>query len=411
MRRSKAPPWTSEEFAILEEYYPREGVNGCADLLPERSWQAIQQMAHRLGLKSPYVLIPTNKPKLSGEDLEAAIRLRELGQGFKTIGLQFGVSEISAQNAVLIALCPRRGFTPAERDENGHLLAQGLIRLRSMLQKGRKGVEISLQLGLSAGRIAEERRRYNAELKALGKRPLPPAGNGERYSGARIARDVYKQVDALLLEGHGAPRVSDRTKVSRTHVLRRRTKLIRRLKRKGECLPGCDIDGKRVAYKDSLASVHPIQRDILRRELMKGVPVARAAKIAVVGSAFAYDFRNDLKAELEKQGRALPAIVRLGRVKAEAVDRSLNWLPIGKKNLIVYRRHLVATRGDEVEAKRLTIAELMPKAVPAAPKRPLSFEEKLALVAAGKARVVDKFRPVAPAFVETLGGVASGMLA
>lgn len=410
-RRTKAPAWTSEEIAILIDVYPREGVDGAADALPERSWAAIQQQAHKLGVRSPYVLIPTPKAKLDGEDLEAAILLREAGQSFENIGKRFGVSEIAAQNAVLIALCPRKGFTPAERDSNGHLMPAGIERLREALRQGRKAVDIMLQLGISAGRIAEERRRYNADLKVRGKRPLPPPGNGARYSGAKIARDVYHEVDRLLMAGHGAPRVAEMTGVSKTHVQRRRVKLVKRLARKGECLTGCDGTGKRIAYRDSLSSVHQIQKDILRRELMKGTPVARAAKIAVVGGSYAYQVRDGLKTELEKKGLSLPAIVRLGAVKAEAVDRALNWLPKGKKNLLVYRRHLIAVDGDQLEAKRRTITELMPKPAPApAPKRPLTFEEKLALVASGKARLVANLPLRRPDYAGTLGGIATGAL-
>jgi len=412
VRRSKAPAWTSEEIAILCDVYPREGVNGCADALPERSWSAIQNMAHKLGVRSPYVLIPTPKAKLDGADLEEAIRLRQdEGWSFERIGNRFGVCETAAQNAVVIALCPRLGFTPAQRDENGHLLPEGIERLREMLSRGMKAIDIGLQLGISAARIAEERRRYNGDLKARGKRQLPPPGNGTRYSGAKVPKDVYRQVEQLLMSGYGAPRIADLTGVSKTHVQRRRVKLIRRLRRKGECLPGCDHAGRRIAYKDSLASVHLIQKDILRAELLKGTPVARAAKIAVVGSSFAYQFRDELKAELERKGRELPPIVRLGRVKAEAVDRALDWLPRSKHNLIVYRRHLIEAEGDQIEAKRRTIAELMPKPAPIAPKRPLTFEEKLALVASGKATLVPNIPLRRPDYSYTLGGVATGALA
>ena len=411
-RRAKSPAWTAEEIAILIDIYAREGVNGAADALPERSWSAIQMMAHKLGVRSPYKLVPTPQLKLKDSDVEEAIRLREVeGWSFARIGKHFGIAETSAQNAVLIALCPRKGFMPAERDENGHLLPEGIERLREMLRQGVRGVDISLQLGLSAARIAEERRRYAADLKARGKRTLPPPGNGARYSGARISKDVYKQVDELFMQGLGAPKVAAVALISRTHALRRRAKLIKRLARKGQCLPGCDRQGRRVAYKDSLASVHPIQRDLLRAELMKGTAVSRAAKVAGVGGSFAYHFRDELKAELEKAGRSLPPPVRLGREKAAAVDRALNWLPIGKKNLIIYRRHLIDTAGDQVEAKRRTIAELMPKPAPlSSSKAPLTFEEKLALVREGKVGIVNVTPLRRADYAGTLGGVASGML-
>lgn len=412
-RATRAPSWTSEEIAILIDVYPREGINGAADALPERSWGAIQNMAHKLGVRSALVDVPAPAAKLDGDDLEEAIVLRERdGWSFDAIGKRFGVCEIAAQNAVLIALCPRKGYRPAERDDNGRLLPEGLERLREMLRQGRKAVDISLRLGLSAARIAKERRDYNADLKARGKRPLPPPGGGERYSGAKVPKDVYVQVDALLMAGHGAPRIATMTGVSKTHVQRRRRKLITRLARKGECLPGCDASGKRIAYKDSLASVSDAQKAIVRAELMKGTPVARAAKIAVIGSSFAYALRDELKVELERQGKALPPIKRLGRVKAEAVDRQLDWLPKGKKNLILYRRFLAECGNDPVEAKRRTVAELMPRtiAVPRPPARPMTFEEKLAAIEAGQLRVIANVPLRRPDYAGTLGGVATGAL-
>lgn len=412
-RATRAPSWTSEEIAILIDVYPREGINGAADALPERSWGAIQNMAHKLGVRSALVDVPAPAAKLDGDDLEEAIVLRERdGWSFEAIGKKFGVCETAAQNAVLIALCPRKGFRPAERDENGRLLPEGIDRLREMLRQGRKAVDISLRLGLSAARIAKERRDYNADLKARGKRPLPPPGGGERYSGARVPKDVYAQVDALLMAGHGGPRIAMITGVSKAYVQRRRRKLITRLARKGECLPGCDAAGKRIAYKDSLGSVSDAQKAIVRAELMKGTPVARTAKIAVVSSSFCYQLRDELKAELERAGKSLPPIVRLGRIKAEAVDRQLDWLPKGKKNLLLYRRFLAECGNDPAEAKRRTISELMPRVIAMPkPKRtePLSFEEQLARIERGEVRTITKIPLRRPDYAGTLGGVASGL--
>ncbi len=55
MARAKAPAWTSEEIAILDDMFPREGINGAADALPDRSWRAINVMASKRGLRSPVV--------------------------------------------------------------------------------------------------------------------------------------------------------------------------------------------------------------------------------------------------------------------------------------------------------------------------------------------------------------------
>ena len=408
-RRRKAPSWTSQEVAVLSETYLQGGLEAAADALPDRSWGAITMMASKLGLRSPLFGKP-REATITGAALEEAIRQREeLGWAFARIGEAHGVGETAAQNAVLIALCPRKGFTPAERDPLGRLLPDGVVRLRDMLAQGRKGVEISLELGISVGRVALERRTVNAELRRAGERALPPPGAGARYSGAKIQHDVYQQVDSLLMKGYGAPRVAELTQVSKVQVGRRRNKLVKRLAVDGRCLPGCDVSGRRLHYQDSLASVTAEQRQVLRAELMKGTPVARAAKVAVCGRSFAYAFRDELKADLAAAGRSLPPIKRLGRAAAE-IDEKLAWLKPGKANLILYRRMLKQAAGDLQEAKRLTIAALMPKPVPAPPKRPLTFEEKLAKLARGEARLVQNVPLRRAGYAGTLGGVASGML-
>lgn len=76
MPRAKSPAWTSAEIAILDHAFPREGLNGASDALPDRSWTAINCMASKRGLKSP-VVGKAPEPKLQGERLEEAIRLRE----------------------------------------------------------------------------------------------------------------------------------------------------------------------------------------------------------------------------------------------------------------------------------------------------------------------------------------------
>ncbi|HEV2080568.1 MAG TPA: hypothetical protein VGR19_11820, partial [Allosphingosinicella sp.] len=216
--------------------------------LEARGALAIKQVARKLGLKEPrrhnsliYRLTP--------DQVEEVIRLHDEEKiGFKPIGQRFGVCESTAANAYLAAMCVRRGYRPAQRDENGHLLPDEIERLRAFLRKGTKPRDIQIYMAISAGAISNERRQYNAELKAKGKRPLPPPGGGERYSGAKIPKETTRLVEQLYLEGIATPKVSERTGVSKTHCLRVRAKLIRRLKRKGECLPGCDAAGKRLTY-------------------------------------------------------------------------------------------------------------------------------------------------------------------
>ncbi len=147
---------------------------------------------------------------------------------------------------MLIALCPRKGFIPAQRDQFGRLTPEGMDRLRLALRKGMKAVDIQLRLGVSASCIAEQRRRYRADLKARGMAPMPMVGGGQRYSGVPVSRDERQAVEALLLQGYGSKKIEQRTGISNTSVGRIRNRLIRRLARRGECLPGCDVKGRRI---------------------------------------------------------------------------------------------------------------------------------------------------------------------
>ena len=404
MGRPKAPAWTKSEVAILQDVYPREGLPGACDALPDRSWHAIQVKAHKLALRSP-VIGKAPEPKLQGDRLEEAIRLREEdGWSFARIGAHFGVAESSACNAVLIALCPRKGFTPAERDEHGRMTPAGLDRLRLMLRKGLKAVDIQLRLGLSASTIAEQRRRYAADLKARGKAPLPPAGGGEAYSGARIPRDKVREVERLLMTGLGGPKVADLVGVSKTHVQRIRGKLVKRLRRKGECLPGCDATGKRVTVTGHVASVPASSVAKLRDLIMEGVPVSRAALLANVGTCTAYRVRDELRAELAAKGEQLPVAKRLGRGKGRVANVRAAWLPVGRVNLILYRSILREVDGNEAEARRRTV-----RAIAERDGQDPALAEQMDRLRRG-ATVVAKLDLRRPDPAYTLGGVATGSL-
>ncbi len=412
MSARKAPRWTSQETAILQDVYPRQGINGACDALPDRSWHAIEQRAHKLGLRSPIVsAAPTTV--LEGEQLEEAIRLREEHNwSFARIGAQFGVCEASACNAVLIALCPRKGFTPALRDAHGRLVPESLERLRYMLRKGLKGVEIQLRLGLSASRVALERKRYAAELKANRKAPLPPPGAGEAYSGVKLSREKKREVEQLLLDGFGAGKVSERTGVSHTSIGRIRNRLIKRLARKGETLPGCDRGGvRRSAAKESRAHIPAEQIARLRQLLLDRVPVVHAAKLAGIGSSSAYSLRDQLAAELAARGEQLPSPLRQGR-RGHALSRSASWLPPGQ----IHRLRKLTIEHGLGEAERILRAEIAAAetaeqdARRAERKRPLTFEEQLARVARGEVRLVNKMVLRRPDPSITLGGIATGSL-
>lgn len=380
MPARRSPRWTANDLAVLRAVYPGEGVEGVHTRLPRRSTHAIHVKAHKLGLRCEMVTAaPTHR--LTGEALEEAIRLREEEDwSFERIGARFGVSEAGACNAVLVALCPRKGFRPAERDEFGRLLPAGIERLRYALRKGLKGIDIQLRLGLSAGRVAEERRRYNRELKAAGKVLLPAPGGGQAYSGVKLTREAKRAVEALLMEGLGASKITARTGVSNTSVGRIRNRLVRRLRRKGETLPGCDAKGVRHAQAESSRFIPEEVRQALRDQILDGVPVSRAAKILAIGLSSAYRIRDELAAELAARGDQLPSPARPGRICAGAFTES-HWPPVGAKEIYAFRELLRTRPFDEakVEWRRARRAEH-----DADRARPKTFEEQLARVAAGE---------------------------
>lgn len=383
MPAHKSPRYTASEDAILREHYPARGVEGVRAMLPGRSWHSIHVRAHRLGVQTGFRgAAPT--PRLAGEQLEQAIRLRQDdGWSFARIGAHFGVAEAAACNAVMIALCVRQGFRPAERDERGHLTAEGLERVRYALKKGLKGVDIQLRLGVSASCVAEQRRRYNRDLESRGKALLPPAGGGVRYSGAKLTRQERKAVEALFLEGLGTLKVSIRTGVSKTSCVRIRERLVKRLRRKGECLPGCDINGVRRRQAVSAQHVHPSQREALRALLLDRVPVSRAARMVAVGSCSAFRIRDELAAELAREGQTLPLPILPGRGKV-SWQSDPHWPPTGPSQLFAFRALLHDLSFDDAKARwRRERAEERR----AAAARPKTFEDHLAMVSAG-ARIV-----------------------
>lgn len=378
MPAHRTPRWTQQEIAVLEEFYPSEGVD-CVEYLPGRTWQSVHQKAHKLGLRCERATIAPSA-KLTGAALEDAIRLREEEKwSFARIGAKFGVSEAAAINAVLVALCPRKGFRPAERDENGCLLPEGIERLRYALKKGLKGCDIQLRLGLSAGRIAEERRRYNRELKAAGKVLLPPPGGGAQYSGVKLARSQKQEVEELFLQGLGTQKIADRLGVSKTSCTRIRNRLIKRLKRKGETLPGCDSKGIRHQQAESIRFITVEQRDLLRAAILDRVPIRHAAITLAIGLCTAYRIRDELRAELEAHGQSLPDPVLPGRSR----PRSNNpfWPPVGTANLYAFRALLAEMPFAEARAK--WSADRRAKAQ-AERQRPKTFEEQLARLARGE---------------------------
>lgn len=404
MPRPKSPPWSTQENAVLHEIYPTQGLEGVTDLLPDRTWRAIYMQAYKLGLRTTNVA-RAPKLKIEGSTLDRAVQLREQGLSYARIGAELGFCEMTVSNAVIIAMCHKQGFTPAQRNDKGHLTAEGLDRLRLLLRKGLKAVDIQLRLGVSAACVAEQRRRYAADLKARGKAPLPPAGAGEAYSGRKITSAQRREIEALFLQGLGAQKVSQRTGISNTQVGRIRNRLVKRLARKGQCLPGCDSKGRRHVQAESTRFILPEQVERFRALIMDGEPVNRAASAVGIGGSSAYRLRNRIAAELAEQGGVLPP-TRNWRDRRElrAAADARSWLPEGK--ILAFRK---LAREIGVDAAKARIIDEAAAARRAKPVRPLTFEEQLERVRNGAriARVVI----VKPAIADiTLGGVATGML-
>lgn len=400
MPAHRNPKWTATEVAILREHYPLGGIKAVSELLPARSVYSIHIKVSKLGIRCQRPQQDAPKCVLDGDELEEAIRLREEDRwSFERIGAKFGCSESAACNAVMNMLCIRQGFTPAERDQFGRLTPRGLERLRWCLKKGLKGVEIQLRLGVTASCIAEQRRRYNRELKERGKAVLPPPGGGERYSGVKITKEQRLRAEGLFLEGFGTRKVSERSGISKTAATRIRSRLVRRLKRKGECLPGCDPDGKRHAMRDHLRHVPDELRVRCRQLILERVPVRRAALIAGIGECTAYAIRDELKIEL---GDAMPKPRLPGKVSPLRAEM-LNAQAIPKKHLWRFRA-LVRDHG-EIEARRILRAEV------AEMKKNRSFDEQIEAVRSGEAKLADAFKPRRSGPDMTLGGIATGQIA
>lgn len=404
MPAHKTPRWAAAELAVLREYYPASGLPGVQPLLPQRSWRSIYVQAHKLGLHTDH-RAPSRQPVLHGPQLEEAIRLRGEGWSYARIGAHFGCSEGGANNAIVRALAERNGARVARRDERGCLVPEEIERLRTLLKRGAKPCEIQRSMGISASRIAEERRRYNADLKARGKALLPPPGGGEAYSGAKLDPMKRKEVESLFLDGLGTAKASKASGVSKTSCIRIREKLVKRLRRKGECLPGCDLDGKRRVVKESNRHIPEESKQRLRQLILDRVPVSRAAKMAGIGSKSAYAIRDELKAEIEARGKALPAPILPGRVSTPFhVARRAEWLRKGDHSRF---RALIREHGEE-EARRVLKAEYAAEDERKRREDPFGYQLERVRQGAGLVRKVDISR-AGPS--GTLGGIASAAAA
>ncbi len=401
MPAHRNPAWSATELKLLREHYVDGGMPAAHRALPGRSIYSIRMKAARLKLKSP-LRAPARKHMLNGESLAEAIVLREQGVPFSKIAAQFGVCETAATNAITTALCAKRGHRPAERDRAGKLLPAEVERLRYMLKKGVKHIEIQQRMGISASSVSHYRRLYNAELEARGKALLPPPGNGERYSGVPVDPKDRKRVEELLLTGLGSIKVSDQTGVSKTSVVKIRAALVKRLKAKGQALPGCDINGRRVKLIAQAHSIPESTKERFRGLLLKRMPVLRAATICGIGTCSGYRLRNEFRDELAARGDQLPPVRRPGKLTQRAREiRSTEVLTRTERRRL---RTLVNQLGED-EGRREFQRERR-----AAASAPRSFEEQLARVASGAVSITRNVKLSRAGPDLTLGGIASAAL-
>lgn len=403
---ARRPPrlrWTVEDDAVLAAHFPAEGAAGCALRLSGRTTPAIAQRAFKLGIAGP-VPPAAKRPLLKGGDVERAVAMHAAGESYAAIARAFGCCESTATNAVLAGRCRAAGFTPARRAADGSIVARDVARMRRLMMEGLRSVDIQLQMALSASTVAHHRRKYLAELKRKGG-TLPPPGGGERYSGRQLSIEDRRAVEALLMEGRGAKKISEATGVSNTSVGRIRNRLIARLRRRGQCLPGCDADGVRRAQVDSARFISPETVARLREQLLAGVPVARAARMVGIGGCSAYRLRHAFAAELAAEGRALPRPVRLGNgARGRKAVAQARWMPEGK----LYRYWMLCRTMTADAAKAAVIREAAEerRAEAAWPK---TFAEQLARARDG-AQIAAVVRIARADPVMTLGGVATGAL-
>lgn len=390
-------PWSQREVAVLKKYFPIGGAAACkAQLkkLEQRGSAAIEQKAWQLRIRGPSRPMAFNLA-LEGERLDRAIELYEKCRLFSRVAREFDISETAAMNCILIALCHRRGFIPAARDENGKILPAEVDRMRLMMQRGRKGVDIMLEMGVSAGCVRYQRRRYEAYLERRSK-TLPPPGGGQRYSGAPLTAKEKREVEMWLLRGFGTPRIGERTGVSNTAVKRIRAKLVAKLRRRGECLPGCDIDGHRLRQVDHPSHKTPQQIAAARTSILAGDPLQVTATKAGMSKATVSTLRAKMKVELAAEGKALPPTTRkLPTIAARAMQTVVQPSapkPMPKRPMPIPVVAPIA---------RIDAAPPVPRPREAAGRR-LTFEEQLAAVAAGAALV--DVRPIRRPPTEILSG-------
>lgn len=138
--------------------------------------------------------------------LDEAVQLYEAGWGFAKIGRRLGFPDTTISNLVLIAMCERRGFTPAPRDGRGWLTPEGQEQLRSMIREGRATGDIQVRLGVNASAVSMYRRNLSKKVDTIDLTRADIPGRAAKGKRARRLRATERAAIADMLRAGWADR-------------------------------------------------------------------------------------------------------------------------------------------------------------------------------------------------------------
>lgn len=205
MPRPKSPEWTSPDVDALRHAYAHAGMAAAREAQPHRSWHDLERKVAQLGLAAPQSGSAT-APRLEGAMLDEAVQLHEAGWGFAKIGRRLGFPDTTISNLVLIAMCERRGFTPAPRDNRGWLTPEGQEQLRAMIREGRTTGDIQVRLGVNASAVSMYRRNLSKTVDTIDLTHADIPGRAAKGKRARRLRAAERAAIADMLRAGWADR-------------------------------------------------------------------------------------------------------------------------------------------------------------------------------------------------------------
>lgn len=213
----------------------------------------------------------------TAEQIELMLRFRSDGMSYAAIGTFFSCSESAATNAIVLALAERDGARLARRDYTGAVTLQERDRMDRLFDAGAKNIEIQQWMGLSPGNVTHHRRRYEAARTREGK-PFTAPGGDRIYPGRRLHPRTKEKIRRLVLEGMTRNAIGRACGCGNKAVDAIRRPIIAELRAKGECLPGCDINGHPIRPIPNSRWHSDAEKDQVRAMLKKGMTVAAIAR-------------------------------------------------------------------------------------------------------------------------------------